>query len=183
MQIPNTIQLERGRGPAFVASDQPLLRIGKWDRKILAYGATLNVDGFSCGVEESGVSCKDDASGDAFSFSTNGYRFTPTAGGTPTPAPATPVPVDNETRDKRCGTVTNPRNGGVLTVVIKISNGPFECSEAESIFNEFLATVNDRTWNVRSFQCVTHGAVEAERLGYGVDCQDSSRGATLILTG
>lgn len=42
---------------------------------VLPYGQTLSTNGFSCNVQESGVSCRSDRSGKGFTFSTFGYQF------------------------------------------------------------------------------------------------------------
>ena len=97
----------------------------------------------------------------------------------PRSAPSSPA---TDIHDLSCGTVTVPQTGRQLTVVIASSNGPLECAEAIAVSAEFFATANGRVWPVRSFECTTHGAAEAEQLEYVVDCQDAVRGVKIILT-
>lgn len=84
-------------------------------------------------------------------------------------------------QNARCGQITDPRSGNTLTVTIKSSNVPLECSEAEATFRELLATINDRTWPVGTYICGVLGAGEQEQYGYVITCDDAARGAKIVL--
>ncbi|MBS9535895.1 VWA domain-containing protein [Mycobacterium sp. M1] len=43
--------------------------------RTLEYGQTLSASGFTCNVQRIGVSCRNDATGNGFTFSSTGYRF------------------------------------------------------------------------------------------------------------
>ncbi len=53
--------------PHFWRYDQPA--------RTLEYGQELSALGFSCNAQTSGISCRNDATGTGFTFSTEGYRF------------------------------------------------------------------------------------------------------------
>ncbi|WML60893.1 hypothetical protein [Rhodococcus sp. AH-ZY2] len=64
---------------------------------------------------------------------------------------------------------------------LSLINVPLECSEAEATFRELLATINDRTWPVRTYTCGVLGAGEQEQYGYVITCDDAARGAKIVL--
>ena len=66
--------------------------------RTLDYGETLQALGYTCNVQESGISCKNDATGDGFTFSADGYKFeyTPVPGLPQSASPQTPTSGPDE---------------------------------------------------------------------------------------
>lgn len=71
---PNAILVNATEDARFASLSQALF--WRYDTTpVLSYGQTLSTNGFSCNVQESGVSCRSDRSGKGFTFSTFGYQF------------------------------------------------------------------------------------------------------------
>lgn len=71
---PNAILVNATGDARFASLSQALF--WRYDTTpVLSYGQTLSTNGFSCNVQESGVSCRSDRSGKGFTFSTGGYQF------------------------------------------------------------------------------------------------------------
>ncbi len=72
---PDTIMIERGSDPRFAVLGQAVFRQTPDGAKVLPYNTSLSADGFTCTARDSGVSCRDDASGKGFTFSTEGFAM------------------------------------------------------------------------------------------------------------
>ncbi|WP_230595463.1 hypothetical protein [Rhodococcoides fascians] len=75
MGAPNAILVNAVEPARFASLSQALFWRMDGLTPVLPYGETLAVDGFTCNVQESGVSCRSDNTGHGFQFSTNGYVF------------------------------------------------------------------------------------------------------------
>jgi hypothetical protein len=73
--MPNAIVIDAGQPARFAALGQAVYWRFGGPARVLEYGETLSVMGFTCNVQESGVSCREDATGNGFSFSADGYKF------------------------------------------------------------------------------------------------------------
>ncbi|KUI43634.1 hypothetical protein AU197_23855 [Mycobacterium sp. IS-1590] len=73
---PNAIVIERDGEPRFVASKQPEFVLE--NAKVLEFNRILAVAGFRCNVQEAGVSCMSEATGNGFTFAPEGFapRYT-----------------------------------------------------------------------------------------------------------
>ncbi|KUH75060.1 hypothetical protein AU184_07630 [Mycolicibacterium novocastrense] len=73
---PNAIVIERNGEPRFVALEQPQFVLD--DAKVLDFNRILAVAGFRCNVQEAGVSCMSEATGNGFTFAPDGFapRYT-----------------------------------------------------------------------------------------------------------
>lgn len=80
---PNALIVERGGEPRFVAADRPEF-VGE-NAKVLEFNRILVAAGFRCNVQESGVSCMSESSGNGFTFAPE--RFTPQYTEVPATAP------------------------------------------------------------------------------------------------
>lgn len=87
---PSSLIMKPNHGPEFIKLGQPYLVRPEDPTPVLGYGLTLTGLGFTCNTQESGISCRNDQSGQGFTFSSKGYRFeyTPVS-----PAPADPAPA------------------------------------------------------------------------------------------
>ncbi|WP_141214705.1 MULTISPECIES: hypothetical protein [unclassified Rhodococcus (in: high G+C Gram-positive bacteria)] len=72
---PNAILVGPTDNARFASLSQALFWREDGTTPVLAYGQTLMVNGFSCNVQQFGVSCRSDSSGKGFRFSTDGYTF------------------------------------------------------------------------------------------------------------
>ncbi|OYD69912.1 hypothetical protein [Rhodococcus sp. OK302] len=72
---PNAILVNKTDDARFASLSQALFWRLDNATPTLAYGETLSTDGFSCNVQETGVSCRSDSSNHGFTFSTNGFDF------------------------------------------------------------------------------------------------------------
>lgn len=75
---PTAVVVEREGEARFVALDEPEFSLATTDSntaEVLDFNKILNAAGFRCNVQESGVSCMSEASGNGFTFSTE--RFAP----------------------------------------------------------------------------------------------------------
>ncbi|MGW5515729.1 hypothetical protein [Nocardia africana] len=72
---PDTILIERGGEPRFAVLGQAVFRLAPDAAKVLPYNTSLSADGFTCTAREAGVSCGDDVSRKAFTFSTEGFSM------------------------------------------------------------------------------------------------------------
>lgn len=69
---PNAVVIERAGDARFVALDEPEFSLAAADSdtaKVLDFNRILVAAGFRCNVQESGVSCMSEASGNGFTFS------------------------------------------------------------------------------------------------------------------
>lgn len=79
---PNAVVIERAGDARFVALDEPEFSLAATDpgntAKVLGFNRILAAAGFRCNVQESGVSCMSEASGNGFTFSTQEFvpRYT-----------------------------------------------------------------------------------------------------------
>ncbi|KUI01046.1 hypothetical protein AU189_11900 [Mycolicibacterium acapulense] len=69
---PNAIVIERDGEPRFVALEQPEFVLD--DAKVLEFNRILAVAGFRCNVQEAGVSCMSEATGNGFTFAPEGFQ-------------------------------------------------------------------------------------------------------------
>jgi len=72
---PNAITIDAGQPARFASLGQAVYWRFDGAARVLGYGETLSALGFTCNVQESGVSCKEDATGAGFTFSTESYTF------------------------------------------------------------------------------------------------------------
>ncbi|MEO3759404.1 hypothetical protein ABGB19_14085 [Mycobacterium sp. B14F4] len=80
---PNALVVDRDGAPAFVALDQPEFVLDA--ARVLPFNRVLVAAGFRCNVQESGVSCMSEASGEGFSFAPDEFvpRYTEVPAGAP----------------------------------------------------------------------------------------------------
>ncbi len=69
---PNAIVVEREAGPRFVALTRPEFVLG--DARVLEFNRVLAVAGFRCNVQDAGVSCMSEATGEGFTFAPEGFQ-------------------------------------------------------------------------------------------------------------
>lgn len=95
---PNAILVNRTDDPRFARLSQALFWRTDGTTPVLPYGQTLSTDGFSCNVQETGVSCRSDTSTRGFSFSTHGfdYRYVEALAPQAQPTPTSNVPQRSE---------------------------------------------------------------------------------------
>jgi hypothetical protein len=73
---PNAIVVDRDGDPQFVALKQPEFWLQPGPATALQFNRILAAAGFRCNVQESsGVSCRSEASGKGFTFSTDGFTL------------------------------------------------------------------------------------------------------------
>jgi hypothetical protein len=74
----NAIVVERDADPGFVSLDQPEFWLDPGPANTLQFNRILAAAGFRCNVQESGVSCLSEFTGNGFTFSADGYtpRYT-----------------------------------------------------------------------------------------------------------
>lgn len=91
---PTSIGMIANHDPQFFVAGQAMVASGDPLPISLPYGHTLTAFGFTCNTQETGISCRHDVSGKAFSFSTEFYKweYTPVPAGLPLP-PAPPGEV------------------------------------------------------------------------------------------
>jgi hypothetical protein len=82
---PNAIVVDLAGDPQFVALEQPEFWLVPGPANALQFNRILAAAGFRCNVQESGVSCQSEASGNGFTFSAEG--FTPQYTDVPANAP------------------------------------------------------------------------------------------------
>ncbi|MFE5699875.1 hypothetical protein [Rhodococcus koreensis] len=177
------IAVEAGKEPNFQNWNEALF---PGNANVLPYDTTLAVDGFSCNVQFSGVSCREDATGKGFTVATNGYKFefTPLPVSIPsvTPPPIAPTaaPLPQQARgSNQCGPVTYPETGKPATVVIV--KGTLRCDEAHTMLTKYF-TGRDKSEPVYSFdgwECRLAGDPESAEIGYTINCTDDN-GNTVV---
>lgn len=69
----NAIAVDRDGDPQFVELEQPDFWLDPGPAKVLQFNRVLAAAGFRCNVQESGVSCQSETSGNGFTFSADGY--------------------------------------------------------------------------------------------------------------
>ncbi|MCQ4118607.1 hypothetical protein [Rhodococcus tibetensis] len=176
----NIITVEVGKEPSFQTANQPLFT---GNANVLPYGSTLAVDGFSCNVQFSGVSCKEDATGQGFTISTNGYKFefTPIPGSalgnspqqiTPAEPTAPPLPQLGS-GSNQCGPVIHPPTGKPATVVIV--KGTIRCDAAHAMLNKYFTAgaQTDSVYRFDGWECTTKGDPHSAETGYSISCTDA----------
>lgn len=91
---PSSIVMKPNGSPEFIRLGQPYLVRPESPTPKLGYGQNLTALGFTCNTQEIGISCRNDRTGQGFTFSTGGYKFeyTPAAPAPSAPAPAGPAP-------------------------------------------------------------------------------------------
>jgi hypothetical protein len=82
---PNAIVIDRDGDPQFVALGQPEFWLQPGRANSLQFNRILAAAGFRCNVQESGVSCLSETSGNGFTFSADGFapRYTDVPAGAP----------------------------------------------------------------------------------------------------
>jgi hypothetical protein len=179
----NIIAVESGKEPGFQNSNEALF---PGNPNVLPYDTTLASDGFSCNVQFSGVSCRDDATDDGFTISTNGYTFdyTPIPVFVPSESPApmapTVAPLPQQAGgSNQCGPVVYPATGKPATVVVV--KGTLRCDEAHAMLTKYFAAP-DKSEPVYSFdgwECRLTGDPESAQTGYTINCTDD-KGNTVV---
>jgi hypothetical protein len=175
----NIVAIEAAKGPSFQTANQPLF---PGNPNVLPYGSTLSADGFTCNVQFSGVSCREDATNQGFTISTGGYKFefTPIPGTpdgappqlTPTEPTAPPLP-QLEGGSNQCGRVVYPSTGEPATVVIV--KGTIRCDAAHAMLNRYFTApdATDAVYDVNGWKCRTKGDPHSAATGYSITCTDS----------
>jgi hypothetical protein len=81
----NAIVVDRDGDPRFVALEQPEFWLDPGPAKALQFNRILAAAGFRCNVQESGVSCQSESSGEGFTFSAHGFtrQYTDVPAGAP----------------------------------------------------------------------------------------------------
>ncbi|MFD9664732.1 hypothetical protein ACFWAY_24415 [Rhodococcus sp. NPDC059968] len=179
----NLIAIEAGKEPSFQNWNQAVF---PGDANVLLYDTTLAIDGFSCNVQFSGVSCRDDATDKGFTISTSGYKFefTPVPvslpSASPPPIAPTAAPLPQQARgSNQCGPVVYPETGKPATVVIV--KGTLRCDEAHAMLTKYFAAP-DKSEPVYSFdgwECRLAGDPESAEIGYTINCSDDN-GNTVV---
>jgi hypothetical protein len=79
----NAIAVDEQGDAQFVTLDQPEFALDSGSAKVLDFNRILAAAGFRCNVQESGVSCQSDTSGEGFTFSADGFmpQYTDLPGG------------------------------------------------------------------------------------------------------
>ncbi|KAA0020214.1 hypothetical protein [Antrihabitans cavernicola] len=72
---PNAILVNTTDAARFASLSQALFWRFDESTPVLPYGQALSASGFTCNVQTTGVSCRSDASGKGFQFSTGGFDF------------------------------------------------------------------------------------------------------------
>jgi hypothetical protein len=80
--VPNAVQIGDQGEAAFVRVDPPGFRPPSGKPPTLDFGKTLAVAGFRCNIQESGVSCQNEATREGFTFTPGGFlpQYTPVPG-------------------------------------------------------------------------------------------------------
>jgi hypothetical protein len=81
----NAIVVDSQGDPQFVTLEQPEFWMVPGPPNVLPFNRILAAAGFRCNVQESGVSCLSEASGEGFTFSADGYtpQYTDVPAGAP----------------------------------------------------------------------------------------------------
>ncbi|RZL80322.1 MAG: hypothetical protein EOP32_17265 [Rhodococcus sp. (in: high G+C Gram-positive bacteria)] len=172
----NIIAVEAGKEPGFQNWNQALF---PGNANVLAYDTTLAIDGFSCNVQFSGVSCKEDATDKGFTISTSGYRFefTPIPVSVPSGSPVQVAPSiaplpQQASGSNQCGPVVYPTTGKSATVVIV--KGTLRCDEAHAMLTKYFAAPDksDPVYSFDGWECRLAGDPESAEIGYTINCTD-----------
>ena len=73
--VPNAIIIEREGDGHFAALEAPEFAVDPGPAKALQFDEILVVAGFRCNVQEAGVSCMSEQSGQGFTFSSEGFQM------------------------------------------------------------------------------------------------------------
>ncbi|MFD6057949.1 hypothetical protein ACFWG4_07940 [Rhodococcus wratislaviensis] len=179
----NVIAVEAGKEPSFQNWNQAPF---PGNAHVLPYDTTLAIDGFSCNVQFSGVSCREDATDKGFTISTSGYKFEYTPipvslpSAIPPPIAPTPAPLPQQARgSNQCGPIVYPETGKPATVVIV--KGTLRCDEAHTMLTKYFAAP-DKSEPVYSFdgwECRLAGDPGSAEIGYTINCTDGN-GNTVV---
>ena len=179
----NLIAVEAGKEPSFQNWNQAVF---PGNANVLPYDTTLAIDGFSCNVQFSGVSCREDATDKGFTISTSGYKFefTPITREPPQReptadrahrGPAPPAGPRIESVWPRC------LSGDGKPATVVIVKGTLRCDEAHTMLTKYFAAP-DKSEPVYSFdgwECRLAGDPESAEIGYTINCTDDN-GNTVV---